>query len=425
MAEAGCLLACTLAPFRFQFPEMAIVVFVPEHARQPAQYRWAALTATAAGAVVLGPVQTGLTGVPPAAEAILVAPASAVRLTAAKLPAKNRRRLTQLAFVVEDGLAADAATLHAVAGAPQADGQHAVALCERAWLAAVISTVTDAGLLPISMRVETCLPAIATGSWVAVWNGAGGFARTGAMSGLAFDADASGAAPLALRLALGDSRYPPKNIVLRTASGASLPDLAAWSASLGVPMTEGPPWPGIEAGWEKSIDLLSGEFAPKGRFGSVPDILRALRPAALVLAAIVAVQFLLTGTEWLMLHSEQQRLREQMVREFRAAFPDAQQVADPGLQMRRNLAALRGAAGVADDADFLTLAARAAPALQGSRIKLMRYDKGRLDIDAVYPSPQALDNARRLLGAASIQSEKAAATGGIDAHLQLAAGDIS
>jgi general secretion pathway protein L len=398
---------------------MSIIVFVPEHPRQSAQYRWAALTTAGPG-----PVQSGLAGVPPGADAILIAPASAVRLTAARLPARNRRRLTQLAFVVEDGLAADAATLHAVAGVELADGQNAVALCEREWMAAALAAVRDAGLNPVSMRVETCLPAIETGAWTAVWNGTGGFVRTGPAAGFAFDAEAGGTAPLALRLALGETRFPPRNIVLRPAAGV-LPDVSAWSAALGVPVSEGAPWLGRDAGWEKSIDLMTGEFAAKGRFGKFPEIVRALRPALMVLALIIVVQFLLTGGEWLMLKNEQRRLHAQMEQEFRAAFPEAVQVTDPGLQMRRNLAALRGAAGVADDADFLALASRAAPALQGTRIKLIKYDKGRLDIDTVYPTPQALDNAKRMLGAASVAAAGAPGANGVDAHVSLTAGDNS
>jgi general secretion pathway protein L len=399
---------------------MAIAVFVPEHPRVGAQYRWAALTPAG-----IGPTQSGLAGVPPGTDAVLIAPASAVRLTAAKLPAKNRRKLTQLAFVIEDELAADASTLHAVVGAALADGQHAIAVCERDWIAGALATVKDAGLVPISMRVETCLPALATGAWVAIWNGLGGFVRTGPMSGLAYDAEAAGGTPLALRLAIGETRFPPKQIQLRATPGAAPPDLAAWSQALGVPVLEAAPWPGLEAGWDKSVELLTGEFAPRGRFGRLPELARAMRPAAVVLALIVVVQFLFTFGEWWMLKSEQSRLREQMVKDFRAAFPDAQQIVDPGLQMQRNLADLRGTAGVADDADFLTLAARAAPALQGSRVKLIRYDKGKLDIDAVYASPQALDNARRVLGGANVRSEDAAPGGGINAHIMLSPGAAS
>jgi type II secretion system protein L len=149
---------------------MSIVVFIPEQPRDLAHYRWAALTGNSPG-----PLQTGLAGTPPGADAVLIAPANSVRLTAARLPAKNRRRLTQLAFAVEDGLAADAASLHAVAGPELADGQHAVALCEREWISNALAAVNGAGLTPVSMRVETLLPALDANSWTAIWNGAGGF----------------------------------------------------------------------------------------------------------------------------------------------------------------------------------------------------------------------------------------------------------
>jgi general secretion pathway protein L len=399
---------------------MAIAVFVSEHPRVSAQYRWAALTPAG-----IGPMQFGLAGVPPGADAVLIAPASAVRLTAARLPARNRRKLTQLAYVIEDELAADAATLHAVVGTALADGQHAIAVCERDWIAGALATVKDAGLVPVSMRFETCLPLLPTGAWIAIWNGLGGFVRTGAMSGLAYDAEPAGGAPLALRLAIGETRFPPKQIQLRATPGAAPPDVAAWSQALGVPVLEAAPWPGLDAGWDKSLEMLTGEFAPRGRLGRLREVARAMRPAALVLALIVVVQFLFTFGEWMMLKGEQSRLHEQMVKDFRAAFPEAQQIVDPGLQMQRNLADLRGAAGVADDADFLTLAARAAPALQGTRINLIRYDKGRLDVDTVYASPQALDNARRMLGSAMVKSGDAAPGGGINAHILLGPGAAS
>ncbi len=404
---------------------MSIVVFIPEQSRDIAHYRWAALSSATPG--LLGPVQTGLTGTPPGADAVLIAPANAVRLTSARLPAKNRRRLTQLAFVVEDGLAADAASLHAVAGAESADGLHAVALCERDWIAGALAAVRGPGLTPVSMRVETLLPALDTNSWVAVWNGSGGFVRTGTASGFGFDADGAGGAPLSLRLAMGEAKFLPRQIVVRpavnAAGSAALPDLAAWSLALGVPVVAGNTWRGLDSGWEKSLDLMTGEFAASGRLGGMPEILRALRPALVMLALIVAAQFLLTGIEWAKLKNEQHGLQAQMVRDFRAAFPEAQQVVDPALQMRRSLAALRGAAGVADNADFLALAARAAPALQGSRIKLLKYEQGRLEVDTVYPTAQALEQAKRVLGATSVSGGAAGNAGGIDAHILLTADD--
>jgi general secretion pathway protein L len=177
--------------------------------------------------------------------------------------------------------------------------------------------------------------------------------RTGLASGFGFDAaagmDVTGTGtPLSLRLAVGEARFPPQQIVVRPAMGCTLPDLASWSSALGIAVSAGTPWPGMEPGWEQSIELLSGEFAPAGRLARLPDLLGSLRPALIVLALIVVAQFALTGIEWWTLRSQKQRLQAQMEQTFRAAFPDAKQVVDPVLQMRRSLAALRGASGVAD-----------------------------------------------------------------------------
>ena len=403
---------------------MSIVIFVPEHPREIARYRWAALAANGGS----GPLQAGLAGVPPGADAILIAPANAVRLTSARLPAKNRRRLTQLAYVVEDSLAADAANLHVVAGpelpGPTGGGQHAIALCERQWMTDALATVRNAGLIPRSMRIETCLPALAAGGWVVVCNGTGGFARTGAASGFGFDAETLTVPPLALRLAIGETKFPPRQIVVRAAAESALPDLPAWSSALRVPVLAGAPWPGLEAGWEASIELLGGDFTQAGRLsrglGNAVDMMAALRPAAILLALIPLTQLAFTGVEWWNLGSEKQRLLAKMEQDFRATFPDAQQVIDPVLQMRRNLATLRGNSGVADQADFLALAARAAPVLQGSKIKLIKYQQGRLEIDTTFANAQALDNARRTLGGANVQTAATGSAPGIlEAHVVL------
>jgi general secretion pathway protein L len=398
---------------------MSIVVFVPEHPQDAARYRWAALGA-GGGA---GPLQTGLAGVPPGADAVLVAPAAAVRLTAAKLPAKNRRRLAQLAFAVEEGLAADAAALHAVAGPDLADGRTVVAVCERSWIDAALAAVQAAGLAPVSMRVETLLPALESGSWCVIWAGAGGFVRTGPASGFGFDRSTDGA-PLALRLALAENARSPRRIVLRAAAGVAAPDAAAWAAELGVPVAAGDPFPGLEAGWEKSVELLEGEFARAGRFTGMLPLAKALRPAAIVAALIVIAQLALTAGEWWMLRSEKQRLQARMEQNFRAAFPGAQQVIDPVLQMQRQLAQLRRQAGAADDGDFLVLAARAAPALRGARVKLVGYERSRLEIDAAFPSAQAIEDARRGLIASGAPAEITAGTGN-DARIVVTAGGAS
>jgi len=398
---------------------MSIVVFVPEHPQDAARYRWAAIGPGGAS----GPLQAGLAGVPPGAGAVLIAPATAVRLTTAKLPAKNRRRLAQLAFAVEDGLAADAAALHAIAGPDLGDGRTVVVVCERSWVDAALAAALAAGLAPVSMRVETLLPALETGGWSVVWNGTGGFVRTGPASGFGFDGSAEGA-PLALRLALSESAKPPRRILLRPATGVAAPAAAAWAAELGVPVIAGDPFPGLEPGWEKSVELLEGEFARAGRFTGMLPLAKALRPAAIAAVLIVIAQFALTAGEWWMLRSEKQRLQARMEQNFRTAFPGTQQVTDPALQMQRLLSALRRDAGAADDGDFLVLAAKAAPALRGARVKLVNYQRSRLEIDALFPSAHAIEGARRGLAASGTPAEIVAGTGN-NARIVVTAGGAS
>jgi general secretion pathway protein L len=68
---------------------------------------------------------------------------------------------------------------------------------------------------------------------------------------------------------------------------------------------------------------------------------------------------------------------------FRKAFPDAKSVVDPALQMRRNFADLRRAAGEADASDLVPMLAKLAPALAaiGARPQSVRFDRGELELD--------------------------------------------
>jgi hypothetical protein len=67
------------------------------------------------------------------------------------------------------------------------------------------------------------------------------------------------------------------------------------------------------------------------------------------------VHGLLTIADWSRLAYEARGLRGDMDAAFRKAFPEAKAVVDPALQMRRNIADLRRAAGEADAADFVPM----------------------------------------------------------------------
>ena len=85
---------------------------------------------------------------------------------------------------------------------------------------------------------------------------------------------------------------------------------------------------------------------------SAPAALAGLRPAAWIAGAALAIHAVALVADWTLLGAEQRSLRAQMEARFRSAFPDAVAVADPALQMRRQLAAARHRAGVPDGGDF-------------------------------------------------------------------------
>jgi len=72
-----------------------------------------------------------------------------------------------------------------------------------------------------------------------------------------------------------------------------------------------------------------------------------------------------------------------MREQFKAAFPQAQAIVDPALQMRRNLHAARTVAGMAQESDFLPLLAKAMRLDAGAigRVKAIGYDTERLTLD--------------------------------------------
>jgi general secretion pathway protein L len=231
-------------------------------------------------------------------------------------------------------------------------------------------------------------------AWTVVWNGAGGFAALGSAEAIALDASNEGRPPLALKLAAEERRArgeAPRQVRVLLAPGATLPDLARWSESLHLPVAEGGRWQPelVDARRVSTADLLAGDSAFEWGGGW----LQRLRPVAIAAAAVLGIHAVLTLGDWLRLRIEAGALQSAMEKEFRAAFPDAKNVVDPALQMARNVADLRRAAGEPDAGDVLPLLARVAPAIgaAGARTLAMRYERGQIELELALPAGETQD----------------------------------
>ncbi len=285
------------------------------------------------------------------------------------------------------------------------DGERLVAVIDRGWLQSALAELAAHGIRPARAIVESALAAGSPGTWTVVWTGRGGFAALGGIEAIALDASLDGRPPLSLKLAADERRRrgdAPKAVRMLLAGGADAPDTGRWAESLHIPVAVVGKWTPEEADAAAAAcpNLLPG--AGGGGWRGARELAARFKPAAILAVGILAVHGVLTVADWSRLAYEARGLRGDMEAAFRKAFPEAKAVVDPALQMRRNVADLRRAAGEPDATDLVPVLAKLAPALAaaGLRPQSLRYERGELALDlAVAPTTRARTGRESAAGA--------------------------
>ncbi|MBW8311956.1 MAG: hypothetical protein K0M64_07940 [Rhizobium sp.] len=353
-----------------------------------------------------------------------VLPASQVLFVRVRLPPSKRRPSGQaLAFAAEEQTATDPA-LNQVRWLGKAGDEDVLAVFEQAGFEAWRQTLAAAGLATIEWQAETLLLPWQPGRWHLRWNGSEGFVRTGEFEGLATDRGDDATPPLALRLQLQQARTDetaPALIVVHPTVDEALPDLAAWSRELGVELERGDAGDWTRAPADAGVPLGGHAHGWSWLSGLAPR----LRPAAWLLGITLGLHGALLVGEWAALANEQRQLRAAMEADFRAAFPDAVAVVDPPLQMRRQLAQARHAAGQADPGDFLALVSQlggASPPLPAGSLRVVSYEGSRLGVELVGVDATTLQQMQARLAQAGLQvAVQPPATPGAGARLTVQA----
>jgi general secretion pathway protein L len=338
-------------------------------------------------------------------ECIAIVAPDRVLSVSAKVPPKSRRRWQEsLRFVAEEFTLPDPESNHVVPGPVLPDGRMMLAVVDKPWLKRIIEACNVAKLSVRRMVPETFLPTITPESWTLVWDGNRGFMRTGIASGMVLDNGTSDKAPLALQLSLASglnnpSATMPAKIEIRFPHQLSDDQriLPVWNVAP-VSLMAGEEWD-----WQRApispdtLNLLWGEFAPPAR---ISEWWPHLRPLAILLLAVLAVEILGSNLEWGMLAHEKKTLNQTMERTFHAAFGEGHTLVNAPLQMQRNLAELRHSAGLPDDGDFLSMLDAAAPVfstLPAGSILGMHYESGQLDVDLKLASATEFNDLRQRL----------------------------
>jgi general secretion pathway protein L len=334
-------------------------------------------------------VQSGtgvLASMPKAGECVgILAPERVLFVNVKTPPGSRRQWKTALPFLAEGQTLPEPEENHVVLAAATGDGQAALAVADKGWLRRVADACRTAGLPLRSAVPEVLLPPLGKSAWVLVWNGTGvgngfsGFVRSGACAGMALDAGDGANPPVALRLLLNDAATQPGGIDVRLMAGAEA--MPGWE-NFPVPLSAGDPWDWRRAPIPADVpNLLSGELAPPSR---PQEWWPRLRPAALILLALLFVEMLGANLHWAALAHEESTLKQSMELAFRKAFGNEAAMVNAPLQMRRNMADIKHGAGLEDDNDYfplLDLSARALARLPVGSVRELHFEGGQLEVE--------------------------------------------
>ncbi len=288
-------------------------------------------------------------------------------------PVAPAKRDALLRYAIEDKLTIDPSTVHAVVLGKSATQRHVVAAIDRTWLVGVLAWLKQAGLTPDCLISNASRIPVDAGEWAVVLDERRGFAKR--EDGFVYNLDigAGREPPFGLTLALKEAREhrrAPSALVLQSMPSRTVvaaPDAALanqWERSLGLSVRVGAVSTDNMQSLltaSKSANLLTGEFAPREVVGKWIGL---LRPALIVLGLMVGTHVALTLIDNWRLNGERLALEQEMTHVFKAAFPAAQAIIDPPLQMQRNLRQLKREPGLPADADAQNLIARLVSLLQ-------------------------------------------------------------
>jgi len=321
-------------------------------------------------------------------EAILH-PGDTIVTTVTVPPLPPHRMGAAVAGAVEPMLLGEIETLAVAHGARHADGTVAVAWGPREHLARALAVLADVGLSADALLPAPLALAQTENGWTAAVRDGYLIVRSGPESGYCWAIDTvtpqqDGAEPAAAALLLAMEPALP-------AAVAWVPPVPiGWIAPEAVESRTLPAearWSGVAPSWSLALADLQPRHAGRSRW----------RKPLIWTAAAAAVWLLGLNVHAWQLSREEQALRQRMVAQVKAAFPDLPVIVDPLKQAEQRRDALRTADGKFGSSDFLPMSLAAADALPqaASNLTAVSYADAELRLKLV-------DDGIGMVGAAAV-----------------------
>jgi general secretion pathway protein L len=345
--------------------------------------------------------RVSLEALPAIRSLVLVFDARDVTLIPVKLPPLSGARLARaLPNIVEEVLLQDAQDCAFAVGPRVGDEHRLLAVIDRAWLEFVIGAFERRGVrVTAAWPAQLALPLPEGGRAIACVHD-GIAVRVGELDGFGWgasrDADFRTEAIVASLEAAKHASGPAQVVVAHAEDTSWESSVRRAGERLGVALR----FTGLPEPQPAPVDLLPARQGTSGGRWLASIDWRAWRlPAAVAGAALLAF---VAGANlhWGRMVQERAALRAQMEATFRQAFPEAQVVIDPVLQMQRQVADLRLRSGHSGPDDFVPLLARFSQALgprANDALASLEYREGRLRArfrDAYLQGPAAREALR-------------------------------
>lgn len=351
----------------------------------------------------------------------LVLAADRVTIGSAALPRLAARKLAPLLPAAAEAFAlADAEQIHAVVTAWDSDGRAWLAALDKAWLAACLAALRARAIHAAAALPESLLLPCAPGEWSVLCNEDGAVARLGPGQALTLD---KGDPPAGLTLAMGQMA-PPRQLRLYQGNALAAADADAWSAVLGVPVSYAGAWNWRTAPWPEVPNLLQGPFAPAHTRIDWPSL---LRPMALGLTALAAIQLLGMLADWARLAGEQRAMQAEMRNLAEQALPAHAAIVDPAWQVAEQLRRQRTGQHLAPDSlpSLLGRLGKAWPAAGSPALQSIAYQGQAMSVQLAKSDAAWLEQLRDAAAAAGLAVSVAQAGEGVALSVRLAADDAA
>jgi general secretion pathway protein L len=320
---------------------------------------------------------------------LLVIPGEMVMLKQVDVPGRNRATLLKaIPYALEDNLAEDIDTLHFAVGPIQPNEPIPVAVIRHEILQGWLKACGDAGVTPAAAIPDTLLLPYEDGAWSLLLEEDRGVLRQGLWQGFVME-QANLELLLSLALTEAEERTPSHMRVW-----GEVPSELAHLALEMRPEGEAHPLATFAMGYKHSsstsINLLQGPYSRQAQLGKW---LRPWRVAAILAGCWLGLQIILQISDYVRLQQEQTYFRNEMVRIYREAVPNARRIVNPRAQLENRLQELRGT-GDGEESVFLPLLYQSGQALQGVEgitLRGLRYKPNQLDLDLEGNSLEAFD----------------------------------